>query len=225
MRPGRLYRLGRKPPDWHLCLSGQGGAPQRPLELRLAAVRTVTRLLHNTLVRASRVLAGQSFSSWLQHICIVWPPTGTASAPASRGSFARATPRLHRGAGAPLERRRAARGGGARRTRGAARVGALRGPPLAGPRPAHPRPAADQGARRQGDVPPVAPRLEGDAEEAREAAPARDRRQRQPWTPHKLAGAVRPSTNEWEQREVVAPMPTARRSAISLWLPSCAPHR
>mmetsp|Transcript_6980 Transcript_6980/g.22441 ORF Transcript_6980/g.22441 Transcript_6980/m.22441 type:complete len:238 (+) Transcript_6980:104-817(+) len=95
-----------------------------------------------------------------------------------RGPLASAAVRHHRGAGG-RERRRAARGGGARRTaRGAARVGALRGPPLAGPRPAHPRPAADQGARRQGDVPRVAPRLEGDAEEAREAAPARDRRRR-----------------------------------------------
>ena len=30
-------RLGRETPDWHPCLSGQGGPPQRPLELRLAA--------------------------------------------------------------------------------------------------------------------------------------------------------------------------------------------
>ena len=96
-----------------------------------------------------------------------------------RGPLASAAVRHHRGAGG-RERRRAARGGGARRTaRGAARVGALRGPPLAGPRPAHPRPAADQGAHRQGDVPRVAPRLEGDAEEAREAAHARVRRPRQ----------------------------------------------
>ena len=35
-RPG-LHRLGRETPDWHPCLSGQGGPPQRPLELRLAA--------------------------------------------------------------------------------------------------------------------------------------------------------------------------------------------
>ena len=50
----------------------------------------------------------------------------------------------------------------------------------------------DQGARRQGDVPRVAPRLEGDAEEAREAAPARVRRPRRHRPSHQLAGAVRP---------------------------------
>ena len=33
----RAHRLGRETPDWHPCLSGQGGPPQRPLELRLAA--------------------------------------------------------------------------------------------------------------------------------------------------------------------------------------------
>ena len=35
-RPG-LHRLGRETPDWHPCLSGQGGPPQGPQELRLAA--------------------------------------------------------------------------------------------------------------------------------------------------------------------------------------------
>ena len=33
----RTHRLGRKTPDWHPCLSGQGGPPQGPQELRLAA--------------------------------------------------------------------------------------------------------------------------------------------------------------------------------------------
>ena len=41
-------------------------------------------------------------------------------------------------------------------------------------------------------VPRVAPRLEGHAEEARAAAPARDRRRRQRWRVCQLAGSVRP---------------------------------
>ena len=47
-------------------------------------------------------------------------------------------------------------------------------------------------ASHQGDVPRVAPRLEGDAEEAREGAPARDRREQRRCRFPQLAGAVRP---------------------------------